>query len=147
MCVLVEGRASLVVWREGVTVEHIRAMGEVTARDSTGTLVWLPEGGTRVPDDVRQELAQIMRGTPDGIIHNRGLAYVLDTPGFSAAIARTAITALNLLARPAYPVKVFSTLEAAFEWLVAQGAVKGDPGSLSMQVRAADDAHRARVGA
>ncbi|MCA9604741.1 MAG: hypothetical protein KC619_04070 [Myxococcales bacterium] len=148
ICVVKEGTAALVIWREGVRVEHIHAMNDGLDQAARGTMVWLPDGGTRVDDDVKRALAEVMSGSRDA--HDpppplEGLVYVLDKPGFSAAVARTIITALNLLTRPSYPVKVVATLEDAFTWFVELRVVRGTPAQLANDLREVDAEHRARM--
>ncbi len=79
--------------------------------------------GTPLPnDEMMRAAARSFRRIADG---NACSATVVSGVGFWAAAARSALTALTMLARPACPSKVFSHVEPAIAWM--EDVVPGEP--------------------
>ncbi len=72
--------------------------------------------------------AQIIRSSPEGreaatrltreiAPHLLAAAIILDREGFVAALLRSMITTINVVAAPPYPMRVFSDIAQGLEWL------------------------------
>ncbi len=80
-------------------------------------MLTLLDSGTPLPsDDMKLAGARSFRRIADG---NACSATVVSGVGFWASAARSTLTALTLLARPACPAKVFGDVESAIAWMEA----------------------------
>lgn len=107
-------------WAHQHPIAEIERFGRLLAetadaRGQVAVLVHITNPSQQAsPDErARAALAEVMGSRPK---QHRGVAYVVTGSGFGPAIARTAITALNLLARPRFPVQVFPDYGRATRW-------------------------------
>jgi hypothetical protein len=73
----------------------------------------------------------------------RAGAMVVEGQGFAGSALRSVLTMLILAARPGYPLKVFSTVSEACDWLASQLAATVDAVELSHQVESVRAAYTA----
>ncbi len=117
------GRVAVLIWHTEVTLEGVKALGEVFAElrgqnfaEGLGFLTIIEsKTDLRPPAAVRQSVAQILRDY-GGDICAAAVAYEAD--GFKATIVRSVITAINLASSSRFPNRVFSHTRHALGWLV-----------------------------
>jgi hypothetical protein len=106
--------------RMTATVEHVRAIIAV-------------ESQCRVPgSDVREATKKTMQRFEK---KTDAIAYVVIGEGFGSVAVRAAIAGIQLVVRPAYPVKVFANVRNALLWLRSLPIARG-----SSQQKSSDDA-------
>jgi len=111
---------SVLAWFDAPGLVQIRAMERArqafVARHhgNVGSLDVVVSGTPRFSDEIRSEVARIMR---DPRLQGTGTAHVVLVDGLLGTTARTFLSTAILLARPATPHKVFGDLRAAAAWL------------------------------
>lgn len=121
---LVIDGAVLHVWRQNTITgaSHLHQAINLASDQAGGPVPVLivVEPDTPPPTaDVRREIASVMQQV-DGQVRMSALAF--EGSGFGAAMARSVVTGLSLLARHSYPYKVFATVEHALLWMERSGA-------------------------
>jgi hypothetical protein len=64
--------------------------------------------------DAREAAVELTRATA---AHVRCCAIIFDRGGFVASAVRSAVTTMNLLAKPGYPIRVFGGMTPALMWI------------------------------
>jgi hypothetical protein len=118
------GNVFVNVIRHPATIEMIRETRRHVLRhfrrwnhQSAAVSVLEPTAAQSVPKEVRQESAALA-----GEFKSLAAATVVEGTGFRAAAVRTALASMFLLARPAFPHKVFGDLLESADWLIATGS-------------------------
>ncbi|HJL18898.1 MAG TPA: hypothetical protein RMH99_24760 [Sandaracinaceae bacterium LLY-WYZ-13_1] len=88
-----------------------------------GLLVVTLEGAVPPDADARDVLTKL--GT--GMRAAQGCAFVSLSRGFGAAMMRSIMTGMTLLARPDFPVKTFADWEPGVDWIAARLDVDPEP--------------------
>lgn len=146
----VDANLVLALWGDRVPVESIRKFGELlaSAHRSHGrfaVLVWLRVRGREGPPArEREAIARIMRENQPGYA---ALGYVFGGAGFGAAMVRMSLTAIHMLARPSYPVRVFEGAPPAIAWVAQAAAYSGDVPALVGSLTAAREDWAGRLRA
>lgn len=119
---------SLLVWRRETTIEGVRAARDVYDQLSKASpggvfLCTIVEAKARAPDlEPRRALARFLANCSGTMIMS---AVVHEGVGFTAAMVRSVVTGLALVANLPYPHKVFPTLSDADTWFRANSPVAG----------------------
>jgi hypothetical protein len=133
----------LLIWRQETTVEGVRAAkatyDELSASCPGGViLATVVEWNAPAPPvDARKELARFLSGCSGRMILS---AVVHEGAGFRAAMVRSVVTGLALVAKLPYPHKVFVTVADAEGWFracspVARAWSPGDLVAVTTEVR------------
>ncbi|MBC8071635.1 MAG: hypothetical protein IAG13_25135 [Deltaproteobacteria bacterium] len=133
LIVLVRGQPSVAdVERMIAEVERMRDDGVPHCG-----LVHVPRSTPRLeppPEAVRDVYRRLMN---DRTTITRGSAVIVEQEGFFAAVVRSVVTSLSLLARPVYPTRALPSRVAGAKWLLEQLASHGaDPTDLDELVEA-----------
>jgi hypothetical protein len=109
------------VWRQSATVKHVRMIDLCTERmakanpKGLGFLAIIEPIGRNPEPGVREEA---LRQAREWAHVYKSSAQVIEGQGFGAAIARTFVAGLNMLAPSSSPRRVFDRVRAAVPWLV-----------------------------
>lgn len=114
---------AMAIWRhetQGPAVEAFHKLQANMAKEySQGiALLQVVEENGLLPDGpTRAALAKMLR---EGAPYVKTSAIVHEGDGFKAAAVRGVVTSLTMLAKPAFPHKIYSTVDKALEWEVSQ---------------------------
>jgi len=114
------GRIFAVIWREQTTVagaEHLaRAYQEFVKTGERYGLVTIIEADAPLPEsDARDAVAEFLNGISETCVVS---SVIFEGAGFRSAAVRAVVTGLTMLARQAYPHRVFGSVEEAAPWYV-----------------------------
>jgi len=114
------GRIFAVIWRNQTTVagaQHLRsAYRDFATPGQKYGLVTIIEADAPLPEsDARDTVAEFLNGISDSCVVS---AVVFEGGGFRSAAVRAVVTGLTMLARQAYPHRVFGTADEAAPWYV-----------------------------
>ena len=114
------GPVCVAVWRKQPTrasfdVQHALLESAVESNQGHAAFLCVIEDGTDPPEQkLREASAQMISSLKDELV---GVACVVEGAGFRAAISRTVLSSIMLLARAMPPVRVFDSTESAAPWL------------------------------
>jgi hypothetical protein len=117
------GDTFFILWKKNTTMEATQQLRghllEFTRSRPAGVgLLTIVEANAPVPGaEVRKALAAVLADFSRDI---KASAVVFEGQGFSAAAVRSVVTGLTLIARQAYPHKVFGSLGEAGAWMLPQ---------------------------
>lgn len=117
------GDMFFILWKKNTTMEATQQLRghlvDFTRTHPAGVgLLTVVEANAPVPGaDVRKALAAVLADFSRSI---KVSAVVFEGQGFSAAAVRSVVTGLTLIARQAYPHKVFASLAEAGAWMIPQ---------------------------
>jgi hypothetical protein len=121
-CFATWGPIFICIWRHDTTLAGVNTLTERVAdfaRTAPGDgvgLLTIVEQNAPVPDSkVRDALAGFMKKSAGAL---RSSAVVHEGTGFRSAAVRGVVTGLTMLARQAFPHRVFATVEEGSRWLV-----------------------------
>ena len=80
-----------------------------------GCLVIIPQQAKPPPDDVRKAINRALADIEDGL---SCFCWVVESTGFSAAMARGVLTGIRILARHKYPIETKLDLKDALTWML-----------------------------
>jgi hypothetical protein len=109
-----------VIWRNLTTVAGARhlssAFHEYAKAGRKHGLVTVIEADAPLPEsDARDAIAEFLNGISEQCVVS---AVIFEGAGFRSAAVRAVVTGLTMLARQAYPHRVFASLEEAAPWYV-----------------------------
>ena len=141
----------LLAVRKAAPLEDVLALGDAVRQThrETGKKVGLVHlvGAIIVappPEDARKAYGTLMR---DPTVPVACSGVIVEQQGFAAAVVRSVITSLALLARPSFPTKVFATAEETARWVHAELAKVDSALASAEDVLAACGELRAHVAA
>ena len=114
------GPISIALWKSKPTrllfeIQRTELAKVVDAHRGTAAFVCVVQEGTPDPDeDVRKASSEMIAGHGASLA---GVACVIEGSGFRAAITRTVLTGIVLLARAPAPTKFFENVQGAATWL------------------------------
>lgn len=117
------GDVFFILWKKNTTMEATHQLRsnlvDFTRSHPAGVgLLTIVEANAPVPGaDVRKALAAVLTDFSRNI---KVSSVVFEGQGFSAAAVRSVVTGLTLIARQAYPHKVFASLAEAGGWMLPQ---------------------------
>lgn len=114
-------RVVVAVWRKDVTMAQLAAFGTelrafiptLEGKGYASITVIEPTISLRLQDDVRAASEKLQRECAS---HIKCMAYLVETPGFVAAAARTIASGFTLITRAPYPLKVFGSTQECALW-------------------------------
>ncbi len=114
------GRVFAVIWRDQTTVAGARhlatAFHDFAEPGQKYGLVTIIEADAPLPDsDARDAVAEFLNGISEKCVVS---AVIFEGGGFRSAAVRAVVTGLTMLARQAYPHRVFGSVEEAAPWYV-----------------------------
>jgi hypothetical protein len=122
--VVARGHAVVAIWRRPMDLASARAahaaLREVAKRHP-GEAVYVNVIRGAVPppsDDVRRELVAMVR-TGAGVF--RGAAVIALGNAFVGSLVRSVVSGMVMVARPAFPMKVFGEVTEATDWIGGLG--------------------------
>lgn len=121
------GRVVVALWRGRTTADAVeKGWKLVNSRANSALLLTIIEARAALPD--RDALAQLARFLAVAQARVSRSAAVIEAEGFRGATIRALISGLALLAKPAFPHRVFADVASAAEFLAGkpdspQGAV------------------------
>jgi hypothetical protein len=98
------------------TAERVAADIVTAGQEPRGLFIVTHAGASAPQGEAREILARLgtrMKGA-------RGCAFVSKGSGFGASMMRSILTGMVLLARPDFPVKLFSETSPAVDWLASE---------------------------
>ena len=129
-CLATWARFYIDIWRGNTTMEGLQAIqvgfpGFANRYPSGVGLVTIVEQRAPLPPaPVRNAMAKFLADSASAI---KCSAVVFEGEGFSAAAVRGVVTGLTLVARPAYPHKIFATVPQASAWSASSIVQAGEP--------------------
>lgn len=117
------GDAFIIIFHGNTTVPGVRAIDEaVTAftrarPNGIGIVTIVEETAPMPPSDAREALVSALEAI-SGTVKVSAVAF--EGTGFRAAAVRSVVAGLTMVARQAYPHKVFATVEEAMAWMAPQ---------------------------
>lgn len=117
------GGLQIQLWQTRPSVGAARATAAAARRLSASGgevgLLIVVEAQAQPPEgEARRMLTEV--GTR--LQHGVGCAFVSEARGFGAAAMRGVLTGMVLIARPAFPLRVFPSVDPALPWLQARSA-------------------------
>lgn len=113
------GPVYCVIWRNETTVEggeKLHAGYNAFRKHSQHGLVTIVEEGAPLPKpEARERIAKFLGDSSDTLVVS---AVIFEGSGFRSAAVRGVVTGLTLVARQAYPHRVFGTLDGGAQWFV-----------------------------
>ena len=126
--IVARGHAVVAIWRRPMDVASARiahaALREV-AKLHPGEAIYVNVIRGAVPppsDDVRRELVAMVR-TGAGVF--RGAAVIALGNAFVGSLVRSVVAGMVMIARPAFPMKVFGDVTEATDWIGGLGGLGG----------------------
>ena len=109
----------IAVWDDAPEEEQMLALGKYgrafeTAHGPCALLNVAASGSPRFSDEVRRIATDYTR---DGTLFQSGRAHVILMTGFAGVAVRAFINTFLLLGNPPVPTRMFSSLDAAADWL------------------------------
>jgi hypothetical protein len=150
LCIAEYDRVAINVWSSNASpaswsaaARHLR---ELHGRFPTGisALVILPGHAAVAPQAVDSSRESLLAVAKQFFRSARACAFSIEASGFAAAAQRSALTAVNLVLRPSFPVKVFNTLDPAVSWLAPLSA-EGEQPQFARELLACAVTARARM--
>lgn len=114
------GRIFAVIWRDQTTVagaQHLaRAYHEFAKAGESYGLITIIEADAPLPEsEARDAVAEFLNGISETCVVS---SVIFEGAGFRSAAVRAVVTGLTMLARQAYPHRVFGSVEEAAPWYV-----------------------------
>ncbi len=137
---MASGDTAIVVWRDAPTVAAAISMVPFVrdlsaARDRPIFIFVVIEAGITLPDDAaRSAMAESMTKTAPLTKH---IVSVIQGEGFRASVIRSVAAGMQILARKAAPMKVFSKIDEAVDWLAHHDPNVGPKDELARAVELA----------
>ncbi len=144
------GNVFVIIWRNETTIQGVEAFRAASLQfakahpEGIGLLTIIVDKAPMPPSKARDRLAAYMRDPNNGI---RASGVLFEGSGFRSAAVRSVVTGLTIIARQAFPHKVFANINDTADFLapLLSEACGEDVGSQDIVAAVADI--RSRVGA